>query len=173
MMPSPLPYQDFTLKARVQDAEAIRQKLHGLGATHVGLDEQTDTYFQTQRGKLKWRKGTIENLITHYERVNHGGIEKTIVYRYDVNPGPAAVEALLSTAPIIGTVVKTRSIYRLQHLKIHLDQQPGDLWFLEVEAQDATQRVAAETLRADCEKLFEALGICPADRLRTGYFTPE
>lgn len=49
----------------------------------IGLDLQTDHYFEIEKGKLKWREGTVENLITHYERIDDSGMERTIVYRYD------------------------------------------------------------------------------------------
>lgn len=63
-----LDYKDYTIKAQSQNVVRIEFKLKAIGATYVGLDIQTDHYFQTKKGKLKWRQGTIENLITHYER---------------------------------------------------------------------------------------------------------
>ncbi len=172
-MDPPLPYRDFTLKARVTHFEGLRHKLQALGATCVGTDDQTDTYLQTDRGKLKWRRGTLENLITEYERINRSGIEQTVVYRYEPNPSAAAIEALLASSKILGTVVKTRSIYRLGHLKIHLDTLPDGRHFLEVEAQDHTLEIPAWQLQAACESLLTTLGIEPADRMPTGYLIPE
>jgi adenylate cyclase, class 2 len=82
----PLAYLDYTIKAKLDSTERVEILLKSLHATLVGLDIQTDTYFETSKGKLKLRQGTIENLITHYERIVEDGFERTIVYRYDVNP---------------------------------------------------------------------------------------
>lgn len=63
-MDKALPYQDFTLKAKVVDSTKIETVLQEMNARFVGVDIQKDTYFKVQNGKLKLRQGTIENLIT-------------------------------------------------------------------------------------------------------------
>jgi adenylate cyclase class 2 len=80
---TPLNYKDFCIKACVENPEDIDKILKEMNAYFVGTDSQRDTYFKVSEGKLKWRSGTIENLITHYSRINEGSIEKTLVFRYD------------------------------------------------------------------------------------------
>ena len=79
-------YKDFNIKAIVTDRLTIERALVEMHATFVGVDKQKDTYFSVPKGKLKLREGTIENLITHYERVDEKGMERTIVYQYDLKP---------------------------------------------------------------------------------------
>ena len=57
----PKTYKDFTLKALAPDFELLEDLLKNCGALFLGVDEQKDTYFQTDTGKLKLREGTIEN----------------------------------------------------------------------------------------------------------------
>ncbi len=71
--PTPLSYKDFTIKAKLLDSEKIVAQLMAIKAEFIGLDLQTDHYFETKKGKLKWREGTIENLITHYELFDDSG----------------------------------------------------------------------------------------------------
>jgi adenylate cyclase class IV len=162
-------YKDFTLKARAIDFEHLEDLLKNCGALFLGVDEQKDTYFQTDKGKLKLREGTIENLITHYERILEEGIERTVVYRYDVNPSAIEIENLITNYKTIGTVKKERSIYLLDIHKIQLDRlDQGD--FLEIESIDREEKFTTEELRKRCLELKEKLGIADADLVPTGYF---
>ncbi len=161
-------YKDFTLKARATDFEHLEDLLKNCGALFLGVDEQKDTYFQTDKGKLKLREGTIENLITHYERILEDGIERTVVYRYDVNPSAIEIENLRTNFKPIGIVKKERSIYLLDIHKIHLDRlEQGD--FLEIESIDREEKFTTEELRKRCLELKEKLGIADADLVPTGY----
>jgi adenylate cyclase, class 2 len=166
---TPLLYQDFTIKARAKDFVRVEELLRELGAKFLGVDVQTDTYFKTEKGKLKIREGNIENLITHYERILENGMERTIVYRYDVNPTEAEIENLMTSTQSIGVVKKNRSIYLLGIHKIHLDRlTDGD--FIEIESIDRDGRFTSSELKRLCWELKEKLEICDNDLMPTGYF---
>ena len=169
-MKTPLSYQDFTLKARVADTLKIEKKLQALNATFAGVDRQCDIYFKVEKGKLKWRQGTIENLITHYERVEENGLEKTIVYRYDLDPTPHQIAELIDNQRKIGAIEKERKIFYLGKVKIHLDTTPDDQTFIELEAIDRTGTQSSEELRKQCLEVKEKLGIENGDLIKTGYF---
>ena len=92
-----LNYQDVTLKARISNVPLLEAHLQAIGARYIGEDQQQDYYFTCSMGKLKYRKGTMGTLITHYERIQLGNAEKTLVYRYDVNPSEEEVQQLFAT----------------------------------------------------------------------------
>jgi len=165
----PLTYQDFTIKARAKGFEGVRARLQQVGARCLGTDQQVDTYFATETGKLKLREGTIENLIIHYQRVNEASIEKTLVFRYDLNPTPQEVAALHSHFAVLGQVRKERTIYLLGIHKIHLDQLEGDC-FIEIEYIDRHAAYTSQQLKALCFEMKEKLEIADADLVPTGYF---
>ncbi|MFM8911905.1 MAG: class IV adenylate cyclase [Flammeovirgaceae bacterium] len=167
---APLSYQDYTIKARARNFDRAKALLQQLGAKCLGTDLQTDTYFATDKGKLKLRVGTIEHLITHYERVEAAGMEKTVVYRYDLNPSPAEVEALRGSFAVSGEIKKERTIYLLGIHKIHLDRLDGN-HFIEIESIDRNAAYTSEELKALCLEMKEKLGIADADLIPTGYFT--
>lgn len=168
----PLTYQDFTIKARANSFERVKELLQQLGATRLGMDEQTDTYFKTDKGKLKLRVGTIENLITHYERFLQDGLERTVVYRYDLNPTQHQINELLHRGEQIGQVRKQRAIYLWKNHKIHLDKV-GVEYFVEIETIDRQMLHTQKQLRDLCWELKEKLEICDEDLIPTGYFNPN
>ena len=59
---------NFEWKAQVQDLLQAEQKLLQLSPRFIGIDLQTDTYFNAAQGRLKLRQGNIENALIHYER---------------------------------------------------------------------------------------------------------
>ncbi len=164
-----LPYKDFTLKARAHDLTTLEKILLASNAWFIGSDNQKDTYFRIGNGKLKLRQGTVENLITHYERIDEEGIERTIVYRYDLNPSPNEIQSLFKAHEVIGTIEKERKIYYAGDVKVHLDTLPDNNLFVELEAIDRTDIVDLNTLRQRCLAVKKLLRIKDEDLLKTGY----
>ena len=163
-------YQDFSIKAKCPDLGRVRDVLHELGAHFVGLDHQRDTYYATSRGKLKLREGTIEHLLIHYERLpDANGAARTQVYRYDHQPTPAHVAAVVGNSPLLGIVEKARAIYLLGTTKIHLDTFPNGEQFVEIEAIDREGNCPPEELRQRCWALLARIGLTQADTLIHGY----
>jgi adenylate cyclase class 2 len=166
---TPLSYKDFTLKARIRDSLQTENLLSGLKARYVGTDHQTDTYFKVEKGKLKWRKGNIENLITHYERISENGFEKTIVYRYDLNPSDKEIKTLFSSYATLAIIEKERKIFFLDNVKIHLDTTKDGKTFIEIEASDENDLRSLQELQHQCLTLKASLRIEDKDLMKTGY----
>lgn len=164
-----LNYQDVTLKARISKVEQMEVRLVDLGAHYIGEDQQHDTYFTCIVGKLKFRKGTLGTLITHYERIGMGSTEKTHVYRYDINPSEEEVQQLYAMHEVVGETHKIRKLYQLGNVSLHLDLLPSGENFIEVEAKDYADEFSFVELQAQCQSLFEQMGINPIDVLQTGY----
>ena len=162
-------YKDYTIKAKVSSGKALEDKLRQLNSRFLGVDLQTDTYFEVENGKLKLREGTIENLITHYERTHDGDAEKTTVFRYDVNPTKTEIEKLKSAHRQIGIIKKERKIYLVDHIKIHIDKLPNGDEFIELEAIDRENQFSDEELKQQCLDLQHKLGISESELVQTGY----
>ncbi len=166
----PLNYKDITVKAKTRNFESIELKLKELNATFLGTDFQTDYYFKTKKGKLKYRDCTIEKLITHYERIFEQGAERTIVYRYDLNPSEEQVGELYNSG-LIGVIKKSRKIFYLEHIKIHLDELENGDQFIEIEAIDRDEKWTYDDLKKQCSNLRLKLEISDSDLIPTGYLT--
>ncbi|MEL6535753.1 MAG: CYTH domain-containing protein [Bacteroidota bacterium] len=166
----PLRYQDVTLKAQLYELLSVENKLRAMNARFAGVDVQTDTYYEVDRGKLKWRQGTVESLITHYERTEQDGVETTTVFRYDLDPTEEDLYDLRREHRTLGEIHKTRQIFWVGTLKVHLDTLPTGEFFVEIEAIDQCKKVAHATLLEQAHALREQLGISKDDLVPTGYF---
>jgi adenylate cyclase, class 2 len=165
----PLNYNDFTIKAKTNNPFEVEQLLKEMNAVYKGSDYQIDTYFKIEKGKLKWRKGKIENLITHYERISEHQLEKTIVYRYDLNPSRTEIEKLFSCYPTLAIIEKERNIFFIDNVKIHLDKTSSEETFIEIEVMDNKGLRSLMELRRQCLAMKSALKIDDRDLLKTGY----
>lgn len=167
-----LKYKDYTLKAHLKWRTYVENKLIELRAIFEGDDYQQDYYFKVLNGKLKYRKGTFGALITHYERFTIDNIEKTTVYRYDVNPSEEEIQKLFNRYDLIGEINKSRSLYQINNLTIHLDKLENGEEYIEVEAKDFEDRYSELELQNQCQQIFENIGISKNDLLTTGYINP-
>ena len=103
-----LAYKDFTQKAVLKDVEGIRKRVFSLEFLFLGEEFQHDLYFKVVHGKLKYRKSSVKSLITHYDRILSDNGERTVVYRYDLNPTQEEIQLLKSSNELIGEVRKQR-----------------------------------------------------------------
>jgi adenylate cyclase, class 2 len=162
-------YKDYTVKAALRDRIALRRRLESLNARYVGTDHQTDFYFKTSAGKLKYRKGKIENLITHYVRQFIDGTERTTVLRYDRDPSQEEIDVLFRDYEHIATIEKQRTVYVLSNVRIHLDRLKTGEEFLELEAIDRSNIFSEADLRTQCLIVLKSLGVDADNVIRTGY----
>ena len=73
---------NFEFKARTNDLKNLENRLLRLNPRFVGEDNQTDTYFNVAKGRLKLREGNIENSLIFYERQNIAGTKRSDVLLY-------------------------------------------------------------------------------------------
>ena len=142
------------LKARYEDLGKARALLKG--AEHLATVRQVDTYFATGERRLKLRsiEGSREGQLVYYERPDVAGVKESRVLLATLPDAPAVREILTQVFPVKAEVRKTREIYRLQGVQIHLDTVRGLGKFLEFEriledpseAEDGRKRL--ESLRA-------------------------
>jgi adenylate cyclase class 2 len=170
---TPLNYKDFCIKACVENPEDIDKILKEMNAHFVGTDCQLDTYFKVSEGKLKWRLGMIENLITHYSRINEGDIEKTVVFRYDLHPTKEEIAQLFRDYDPLGVVEKERRIYFHGNIKIHLDKMANQTYFLEIEVLDRENILSDQILFNQAMDMKNTLHIPDKALIKTGYFNSE
>ena len=162
------------LKARCADPERVRRVLAAAGAAFHGEDRQRDVYFPVPEGRLKLRRGTIENALVFYRRGDTADVKRSAVSLARLEAAPAtvldAVEDVLTTALGVRAVVeKRREIRFVDNVKFHLDDVPGQGTFVEIEAIDLDGSRGEEQLRAQCEAWRERLGLSSSDLVATSY----
>ena len=152
------------MKARSRDLERVRVILARHNARCVGTDTQTDTYFRVDRGRLKLRQGPIENALIFYQREDRAAARASNLHLVELDAAHAEhVRLLLDQALGVVTVVrKTREIYFIENVKIHLDRLEGLGSFVEIEALQEGG-LTEDALHAQVATLMEALAIAPGD----------
>ena len=164
-----MPHVNVEIKARCSDLARVRAVLRAEGARRVGEDHQVDTYFRARRGRLKLRQGTIENALIFYDRPDRKGPKRSDVTLVPTEHG-GALKAALTAANGVRTVVeKTREIYFVDNVKVHLDRVRGLGSFIEVEAIDEAGRLGEEHLQAQCEHFLSLFDVATDDLVEASY----
>jgi adenylate cyclase, class 2 len=162
-------FLNVEIKARCTDPAFVRNYLMDNGAEYIGLDEQTDTYFQVQHGRLKLREGNIENNLIHYIRPDAAGPKPSGFSLLPVPDAPALKKILTDACGIKTVVKKSREIYYIRNVKFHIDEVPGLGSFVEIEAGNKLADLGADELRAQCEFYMNEFGIRKEDLLARSY----
>ncbi len=162
-------YLDINIKARCNEPLRAEEILHSLGATYIGEDFQTDTFFEVSVGKMKLREGNIERLITHYLREERGGRIHTRVFVFEKNPTPAFKSQLLDGRKVLGTVTKRRKIYFIGNIKFHIDRFEDGSAFIEIEAMNGDGKVATSELEKQADEFATRLSISQEDIVKSSY----
>jgi adenylate cyclase, class 2 len=149
------------IKARCDDPGRVRKILAANGAVFKGVDRQIDTYFNVGRGRLKLRRGNIENCLVFYEREDRKGPKRS---KIDLFPADARTAALLlpvltAALGVKRIVEKRREIGFIDNVKFHLDRVKGLGAFVEFEAMDDGGRIGKRKLLEQCRFYLRLLDI--------------
>ncbi|RLD21801.1 MAG: adenylate cyclase [Bacteroidetes bacterium] len=154
------------IKARCTNPDSIREKLQSLDAKAIGTDHQVDTYFTVPEGRLKLRRGNIENTLIQYRRSNESGPKLSKVNIYKPNDADALHVTLSAALPVLVEVDKQREIYFIDNVKFHIDQVKTLGSFIEIEAIDESGGIGITRLNEQCEHYLQLFEV-EADDLMT------
>lgn len=161
--------RNIELKARLRDPAAARLVARRSATASPSVERQIDTYFCVRQGRLKLREinGRVARLVWY---VRHDGeAAKPSNYQLVDVVDPAGLKTALAAALGIRAVVdKTREIWLIENVRIHLDEVVGLGAFLEFEAVLADGQSDDEGHR-QVARLTELFGIAPDDRMATSY----
>jgi adenylate cyclase, class 2 len=162
-------FQNVEIKAKCKGPELIRQYLLSNGADFKGTDEQTDTYFNVSRGRLKLREGNIENNLIFYERTDQAGPKDSHFTLVKVEDAKGLKDVLTQSMGIKVVVKKKREIYYINNVKFHVDEVPGLGSFVEIEAGNMLADLSATQLKDQCDFYQKELGIMEEDLIKHSY----
>ena len=160
---------NIEIKARVRKFDELRQRAEALSDSPVQVIHQEDTFFNTEKGRLKLRVlATDRAQLIYYVRSDQEGPKRSNYHIFET-PDPENLKRVLELAyGIRGVVKKTRYLYMVGQTRIHLDEVEGLGHFMELEVvmqagqSDAEGQEIAEKLRVD-------LGVETADLLEGAY----
>ena len=140
---------NIEFKARSNDIGSLERKLLNLGPDFKGEDQQRDTYFKVEKGRLKLREGDIENSLIYYERKDVSDSKQSDVLLYQFRADPSLKEILKKVHGIKVVVDKKRRIYFIENVKFHFDTVVSLGTFVEVEAIE-NGNIGMEKLKYQC-----------------------
>lgn len=150
---------NFEFKARTTELDNLEKKLLELNPKFIGEDNQTDTYFDVTKGRLKLREGNIENSLIYYERENTADAKQSDVVLYSHAPDKTLKEILIKVHGIKVIVEKKRRIYFIENVKFHFDTIADLGTFIEVEAIDKDGSLGIEKLKEQAVEYAEFFNI--------------
>jgi predicted adenylyl cyclase CyaB len=160
---------NYEFKARVTDIHRLEQKLLSLNPVFSGEDNQCDTYFNVQEGRLKLREGNIENALIYYKRADTAGAKISEVMLYEHHPDIALKNILEKVHGVKVIVNKKRRIYFIENVKFHFDVVDNLGQFVEVEAIDKSGSQGVELIKQQCDHYASFLEIKDADYVSLSY----
>lgn len=164
-----MPILNFEFKAKTNELDNLERKLLELSPKFIGEDNQTDTYFNVSKGRLKLREGNIENCLIWYERKDTAGAKQSDVLLYQHDPGKTLKDILIKVHGIKVIVEKKRRIYFIDNVKFHFDTIAELGTFIEVEAIDKDGSLGIEKLKQQAEKYAAYFGIQPEGFIALSY----
>ncbi len=164
-----MPFINVEIKARCKDHLRQRQFLETSGARLAGTDHQTDTYFRVSYGRLKLREGQIENNLIRYSRPDQQGPKRSDFSLVKIPDAAGLKAALAASCGILTVIEKTRQIWYIGNIKIHLDIVPGLGNFIEIEAFNEGGEIGLAELQQQCATYMGKLGISDDDLVAHSY----
>jgi predicted adenylyl cyclase CyaB len=162
-------FLNVEIKARCRDSSFIRQYLLSNGASYKGLDEQTDTYFNVTKGRLKLREGNIENNLIYYERADGAAPKNSHFQLVKTDDAIGLKEVLTQSIGVKIVVQKFREIYYIGNVKFHIDEVTSLGSFIEIEAGNIIANLPQEELRKQCDFYMNEFGIKKEDLVEVSY----
>lgn len=160
---------NIEIKARTTRANQIREYLLSNNAIAKGTDFQTDTYFNSRRGRLKLREGNIENNLIYYERNDQAGPKQSDFNLVQVDDAASLKDMLTASMGVIVAVKKKREIYFIDNVKFHLDTLDELGSFVEIEASNKYAPLTTEHLNEQCNFYLRQFGIAKEDLIEVSY----
>jgi len=160
---------NIEIKARARNFNAIRSRAEELSDTPVEVIPQVDTFFPTDKGRLKLRElSPSQAQLIYYERPDQDGPKRSDYHLFETDD-PVNLKATLSLAlGERGVVRKTRYLYLVGQTRVHLDDVEGLGQFMELEVVLNPHQSDAEG-QAIAEDLMYKLGIEKGDLLEGAY----
>ena len=162
---------NYEIKARVskEQQEIIREYLLKNKAEFKGEDNQTDTYFKVEEGRLKLRKSNLENSLIYYDREDSLEAKKSNVEIYNLMASSYLERITKQTHDVLVEVKKKREIYFIKNIKFHIDDVEGLGTFVEIEANDKSGEVSEKALEEQCDFYKYVFKIRDSDLISNSY----
>jgi predicted adenylyl cyclase CyaB len=160
---------NIEIKARIRDFDRLRQRAEQLSDVPLQIIDQEDTFFNTEKGRLKLRVLAPDRAqLIYYTRPDQEGPKRSDYHIFET-PDPENLKRVLELAyGIRGVVKKTRYLYLVGQTRVHVDDVEGLGQFMELEVVMQAGQSDAEG-QVIAEGLMTSLGVERSDLLEGAY----
>jgi adenylate cyclase, class 2 len=164
---------NIEIKARCGDLDQAHSVCREIGARFETIEEQDDTFYPIPRGRLKLRRSsTLGAQLIFYIRPDQAAARASEGERIPVSDPEALHGILEMSLGVWARIKKTRHVYWLDNIKIHLDHVEGLGTFIEFEAvlseiPDSDRDTGRETRRIF--ELMQRFGLKQEDLIAHAY----
>mgnify|MGYP001455768434 FL=1 len=125
---------NLEIKASVFSLDGVKNIAIDINATHLITLYQTDTYFNTNKGRLKLRENNEnEAQLIYYEREENSSPRWSNYKIYNVQDFPLLKELLMKAYGVKVVVKKERDVFIFKNARIHVDKVENVGNFIEFE----------------------------------------
>lgn len=157
---------NIEVKSKFSDHDKIRTVLKLKEAEYLGIDFQTETYFDVRNGTLKLREGNIENKLIHESEAVE---EKKDILLYNTQKGSSLKKILEKSYGISKVVEKHREIYSIKNVKFYIDFVSSLGNFVGIEAIGKNASHTKEELVAQCRYYVDLLKLKEWEFVQNSY----
>lgn len=160
---------NIEIKARVDDFNALKARAESLSDKPLEIIPQEDTFFNTEKGRLKLRVLAPDlGYLIYYERPDQDGPKRSDYHLAETRDPESLKTALSLALGVRGVVRKTRYLYMAGQTRIHLDEVEGLGHFMELEVVMRAGQNDTEG-QAIAEDLMRRLGVREHALLKGAY----
>jgi adenylate cyclase, class 2 len=151
---------NYEIKARCskKKQDKIKEILKQSEVFFAGIDNQTDTYFKVDKGRLKIRKSYFGDELIFYNRENRKNSKQSNIEVYNLSANSNLEKLIRDKCDILVVVEKKREIYFIDNVKFHIDKVKYLGNFIEIEAKSDNDSISMESIKKQCnyyKKLFK------------------
>lgn len=150
---------NIEIKARVDNFEELKTRAEALSDQPLEIIPQEDTFFNTEKGRLKLRVlAPDQGTLIYYERPDQDGPKRSDYHLAETRDPESLKHTLTLALGVRGVVRKTRYLYMVGQTRIHVDDVDGLGNFMELEVVMREGQTDVEG-QAIAEDLMRRLGI--------------
>ena len=150
---------NIEIKARVDNFEELKTRAEALSDQPLEIIPQEDTFFNTEKGRLKLRVlAPDQGTLIYYERPDQDGPKRSDYHLAETRDPESLKHTLTLALGVRGVVRKTRYLYMVRQTRIHVDDVDGLGHFMELEVVMREGQTDVEG-QAIAEDLMRRLGI--------------
>lgn len=154
------------LKSKFDNHDKIRTILKSINAEYLGIDFQTDTYFNVKNGSIKLREGNVESHLIHES--NEDSEDKDVLL-YDTNQNSSLKEILKRAYGIHKIIEKHREVYVFENVRFYIDFVTSLGNFVGIEAVGKNSSHTKDQLLKQCSHYVELFGLEEWEYVQNSY----